>query len=77
MYLLLFALGIAAIVVLIVINRKDKAGEPAKKEEIVLTPQQKTANSIVNVMDIDENFLYTKDGYLIGFLRLGNINIEL
>ena len=77
LYLLLFALGIAAIVVLIVINRKDKAGEPAKKEEIVLTPQQKTANSIVNVMDIDENFLYTKDGYLIGFLRLGNINIEL
>jgi len=41
------------------------------------TPQQKTANDLVDVKDIKDIFLYTKTGYIIAFLILGNINIDL
>lgn len=82
LYILLFIAGIGAVAALIILSRKpvkpvnqNQNGKSGKDEE--MTPQQKTANRIVNVMDIDENFLYTKDGCLIGFLRLGNINVEL
>lgn len=36
-----------------------------------------TANEITDVKDIRKNLLYTKSGYVIGFLRLGAINIDL
>lgn len=38
---------------------------------------QETANEFTDVKDICKNILYTKSGYLIGFLRLMPINIEL
>lgn len=36
-----------------------------------------TANDYVNVKDIKKNFIYTKDGYLIGFLKVPFVNIGL
>jgi len=36
-----------------------------------------TANEITDVKDINNNFLYTKSGYAIGYLRLFPINIDL
>lgn len=48
-----------------------------KKNDVQLTPQQKTANEMVNVRDIKDIFLYTKNGYLICYLNTGNINIDL
>lgn len=48
-----------------------------KKSDMQLSLQQKTANDLVNVKDIKDIFLYTKDGYLICYLNTGNINIDL
>lgn len=75
LYIGLLMMGICSGIVLLIVGRKtaQKPETHAKK----LSPQQETANDIVNVKDISENFLYTKDGYLIGFLKLTNINIEL
>lgn len=48
-----------------------------KKDGVQLSPQQKIANDMVNVKDIKDIFLYTKNGYLICYLNTGNINIDL
>lgn len=36
-----------------------------------------TANNMIDVKDVKKNILYTKSDYLIGYLRLMPINIEL
>lgn len=36
-----------------------------------------SVNEYVNVKDIKKNFIYTKDNYIIGFLRIPFINIAL
>lgn len=41
------------------------------------SPKEQTANEITDVKDIHSNLLYTKSGYVIGFLRLYPIAIEL
>lgn len=48
-----------------------------KESKETLSPKEKNASEMVNVQDIDDIYLYTKDGYLITFLRIGNINMEL
>lgn len=50
----------------------NKKGVSEKQRERALT-----ANEITDVKDIKNNLLYTKSGYIIGFLRLYPINIEL
>ncbi|PNH18540.1 hypothetical protein B6K86_09150 [Lachnospiraceae bacterium] len=82
LYILLFIAGIVALVLLLLIQHRsgEKDKKNIRKKERngeQLSPRQKSANAIVNVLDVDDYFLYTKDGYLIGFLRIGNINIEL
>lgn len=54
-------------------NRKNMS--KANTDE--MTIQEKTANDMVNVRDIKGIFLYTKDGYLICYLYIGSINIDL
>lgn len=78
--LAIVGITLAVVACLLLLGRgetgKASDGKEAGKPE--LTPRQKKANDIVNVRDIDENFLYTReDGYLIGYLRIGNLNIEL
>ncbi|SEU22231.1 hypothetical protein SAMN05443270_3457 [Lacrimispora sphenoides] len=51
--------------------------EAVKKNDTQLTPSQKTANDMVNVRDIKDIFLYTKNGYAICYLNIGNLNIDL
>ena len=46
--------------------------EELKKEE-----RKITANEFTNAKDIKNNLLYTKDGFIVGYLRLMMINIEL
>lgn len=53
---------------------RDKKTKPAIAE---MSSQQKTANDLVNVKDIKESFLFTQDGYIISYLNLGSINIDL
>ena len=49
-----------------------------KKSDVVeLTRQEETANDLVNVRDIKDIFLYTKNNYIIAYLSLSNINIDL
>ena len=46
-----------------------------KKEEI--NPREQTANEFVNVMDIKNNALYSKDGYVFAYIRVPPISREL
>lgn len=39
--------------------------------------KEQTANEFTNVKDIKGNFLYSKDGYLFGYLRVYPYNLEL
>lgn len=36
-----------------------------------------TANEFVNVKDIRETILYSKDGYMFGYIHIGFLNLEL
>lgn len=72
LYILLFIAGIVALVLLLLIQHRsgEKDKKNIRKKERngeQLSPRQKSANAIVNVLDVDDYFLYTKDGYLIGF----------
>ena len=50
-----------------------------KKKEVSesIPPHIKTANEFVNVKDIKGNFLYTKDDYIFGYVRLYQFNLDL
>lgn len=48
-----------------------------RKQEEVVPPRVRTANDFVNVRDIKGEFLYTKDDYLFGFLRIYPYNLDL
>ena len=48
-------------------NKKDKE----------LPLQVKTARDFTNVKDIQGNLLYTRDGYVIGYLRIYPFNLDL
>lgn len=83
LYIVLFAMGFLALVTLIVSEivgrtaKKKGKKASAKQKNAELSPKEKTANDLVNVVDIDNDLLYTKDGYMMGYLRIGNINVEL
>lgn len=44
----------------------------AQKNEIKIT-----ANEFTNVKDVKKNFLYSKDGYIFGYLRVFSYNLDL
>lgn len=50
-----------------------------KKKEAVesVSPLLKTANEFVNVKDIRGNFLFSKDDYLFGYVRIHQLNLDL
>lgn len=48
-----------------------------KKSTTELSPRQQTANDFVNVMDIKNSLLYSKDSYLFAYLRVPPISREL
>lgn len=39
--------------------------------------QENTAQDFVNIIDVKDNILYTKDGYIISYFRIHPISIEL
>ena len=47
--------------------KKSKSGNPTTL----------TANELTNVKDIKNNLIYTKDNYIISYLKLATINIDL
>lgn len=52
-----------------------KTSKPQRKEQADLAAQ--TAQQFVNVHDIRGNFLYTQDGYLLCYLRIYPISLDL
>ncbi|ERI90663.1 hypothetical protein HMPREF1982_03701 [Clostridiales bacterium oral taxon 876 str. F0540] len=52
-----------------------KAGKKKTKETI--DKEQKTANDFVNVKDIKDRFLYTRDGQIIMYIKINPISIDL
>ena len=53
-------------------NRKYNAAEEQMKQRSI-----KTAQELVNVKEIDDMFLYTKDNYIITYIKVQPISIEL
>ncbi|MDR2899663.1 MAG: hypothetical protein LBU94_05060 [Clostridiales bacterium] len=43
----------------------------------ILQERMKTANDFVNIRDIQNDMLYTKDGYIFAYLRIEPISLEL
>jgi hypothetical protein len=52
-----------------------KADKKKAKENI--NKEQKTANDFVNVKDIKDRFLYTRDGQIIMYVKINPISIDL
>lgn len=49
----------------------------SKKSADEVDPKEKTANDFVNVQDIKNSILYTKDGYVFAYIRVSPIALEL
>lgn len=58
--------------VLLFLLKKNK-----KQEETKLNDSQITANKFINVKDIKDHFLYTRDGQIIIYLEIDPISIDL
>ncbi len=39
--------------------------------------KENTAQDFINIVDIKDNFLYTRDGYITSYFRIQPISIEL
>ena len=48
-----------------------------KKPNIEVSPKVQTANEFVNVMDIQNRLLYTKDHYVFAYIRIPPVSREL
>ncbi|OOP73107.1 hypothetical protein CBEIBR21_13550 [Clostridium beijerinckii] len=49
----------------------------SKKVKNIEGEEQKTANEFVNVKDVKERYLYTRDGYIIMYIKINPISIDL
>lgn len=49
----------------------------AKPKQVQLSSQQMTANEFINVLDIRDQFLYTRDGQIIAYLNISPISMDL
>lgn len=56
----------------LVFIRKDK-----RKSKEILNKDEHTANEFVNVKDIKDRFLYTRDGQIIMYIKINPISIDL
>jgi hypothetical protein len=52
-----------------------KKGKRKSKE--TLNKDEQTANEFVNVKDIKDRFLYTRDGQIIMYIKINSISIDL
>lgn len=54
-----------------------KISEKKKKQLFHIDEEQKTANEFINVKDIKDKFLYTRDGLILCYLKINSISIDL
>lgn len=71
--LMLCAVGLAVTVIMM---KKNKMNPYAKKEK-ESSDSQKTAQEFINVREIRDIFLYTMDDYIISFIKVQPISIDL
>lgn len=50
--------------------------KPSKKGKVI-NAEQETANKFVNVKDIKDRYLYTRDGHIIMYIKINPISIDL
>jgi len=50
---------------------------PVQTKTNQISEKQKTAQEFVNVKDIHDNFLYTRDGQIIAYIKIHPISIDL
>jgi predicted MPP superfamily phosphohydrolase len=50
---------------------------PVQKKTNQISEKEKTAHEFVNVKDIHDNFLYTRDGQIIAYIKIHPISIDL
>jgi flagellar basal body-associated protein FliL len=50
---------------------------PIQSKTNQISEKQKTAQEFVNVKDIHDNFLYTRDGQIIAYIKINPISIDL
>lgn len=75
---ILLPLGILYLAINAIKKPLKKANKPEVAKEVEeLSKERKTANSLVEVADVENCFLYRKDDYILGYLRIGSINLEL
>ena len=75
---ILLPLGILYLTINAIKKPLKKANNPEVAKEVEeLSKERQTANSLVEVADIENCFLYRKDDYILGYLRIGSINLEL
>ncbi len=72
-YIFIGAVLVVGLLALLYLEKSDK-GEKGLKEERV---KSGSASDFVNVYDIKGDELITKDGYIIKFLRIYPISVEL
>ncbi len=70
--ILVIIICIISSVVVLVIKNKNKI-----QSKTNLTNAQITANEFINVKDIRDRFLYTRDGQIIAYIKISPISIDL
>ena len=48
-----------------------------KEKKKKLTAEQTTAQEFTNVLNIQNNYLYTRDGYVIGYIKIIPVSVGL
>lgn len=48
-----------------------------KEKKKKLTSEQITAQEFTNVLNIQNNYLYTRDGYVIGYIKILPVSVGL
>ena len=48
-----------------------------KEKKKKLTAEQTTAQEFTNVLNIQNNYLYTRDGYVIGYIKILPVSVGL
>lgn len=67
-----FSIVIMIVFMLLINKSKKNSSEDKSKKE-----KNETSQSFINVVDIKDTFLYTKDKYIISYLKINPISIDL
>lgn len=70
--IILIFMSFVALIIMIIIKKRN-----VSKSEEQLNSAELTANEFINVKDIRDRFLYTRDGFIISYIKINPISIDL